>query len=321
MGEITSSKMFAAGFVARAHGDNAIESCVSSVTIHASKNGDGTHGGFVGRIESDCSTFTFTDCKFNGTFDGSNTDNWCPFAAWSMGNDNTHFTFNHCLCAPASANVRNGCATFYRNGTPTLNGAYYTQAIGTAQGTDASGMSNETLASNLGDGWEVSGGNVVPKMKSPVSDFENPVFTDVIIDNTTANVSTDYVDFVGTYSPVVYNNEDRSVLFLGGNNTLYYPDGSAPSYINACRAYFQLNGITAGDPSAPNSIRAFKLNFSNDNDVTTGMLDAEADSSLFTLHSSLSSYYTLDGVKLDKRPTRKGMYIYNGKKIVITRTE
>ena len=35
----------------------------------------------------------------------------------------------------------------------------------------------------------------------------------------------------------------------------------------------------------------------------------------------LSSYYTLDGVKLDKRPTRKGMYIYNGKKIVITRTE
>ena len=134
-GEITTSKMFAAGFVARAHGDNAIENCVSSVTIHAGKTGDGTHGGFVGRIESDCKTFTFTDCLFNGTFDGINTDNWCPFAAWSMGGTNTNFVFNDCLYAPTSVNVRNGNATFYRNGTPTLNGAYYTQALGTVQGT------------------------------------------------------------------------------------------------------------------------------------------------------------------------------------------
>ena len=28
-------------------------------------------------------------------------------------------------------------------------------------------------------------------------------------------------------------------------------------------------------------------------------------------------WYTLEGIKLDKRPTKKGVYIYNGKKRVI----
>lgn len=28
-------------------------------------------------------------------------------------------------------------------------------------------------------------------------------------------------------------------------------------------------------------------------------------------------WYSLDGVKLDKAPTRKGLYIHNGKKVVI----
>ena len=202
MGEIRSSQMFAAGLVARAYGDNTIENCVSSVTIHATKVGDGTHGGFVGRIENDCKTFTFTDCKFNGTFDGSNTDNWCPFAAWSMGNDNTHFTFNNCLYAPASTNVRGGCATFYRNGTATLNGAYYTQAIGTAQGINASGMSNETLVSNLGSGWEISNGQVVPKMENSVANIVNPTFENVLVSAATADVSTTDAEFIGSYAPI-----------------------------------------------------------------------------------------------------------------------
>ena len=325
MGEITSSKMFAAGFVARAHGDNAIESSVSSVTIHASKNGDGTHGGFVGRIESDCQTFTFTDCKFNGTFDGSNTDNWCPFAAWSMGNSNTNFIFNNCLYAPASTNVRGGCATFYRNGTPTLNGAYYTQAIGTAQGTNASGMSNETLASNLGDGWEISGGNVVPKMMNTANDIVNPVFKDVTISDATANVSTAYVDFLGTYSTKVIYEEgtEKHNLYLGSGNNLYYPSREGYS-LKACRAYFQLKGITAGDPTSPTSARAFVLNFGDDEEQT-GIRTITIDDR--TSSPNRTGIYTLDGRKVgtasDASDSEKlkalqpGMYIVNGKKTFI----
>ena len=314
MGEIRSSQMFAAGFVARAYGDNAIENSVSSVTIHATKVGDGTHGGFVGRIESDCKTFTFTDCKFNGTFDGSNTDNWCPFAAWSMGNSNTNFTFNKCLCAPISSNVRSGSATFYRNGTATLNGAYYTQAIGTAQGTDANGMSNETLVSNLGNGWEVRNGNVVPKMKSPVSDFETPVFTDVTISNTTANAETEYVDFVGTYSPtIIYESGDKHNLYLGTQNNIYYPSREGYT-VNACRAYFVLkNGLTAGNPVDQSAnVRAFVLDFGDGE--ATGI--SEMRNEELEMRNG-SAWYTLDGRKLSGKPTQRGVYINNGNKVVI----
>ena len=308
MGEIRSSQMFAAGFVARAYGDNAIENCVSSVTIHASKNGDGTHGGFVGRIESDCSTFTFTDCKFNGTFDGSDTDNWCPFAAWSMGNDNTHFTFNHCLCAPASTNVRGGCATFYRNGTATLNGAYYTQTIGTVQGTNASGMSNETLVGNLGSGWEISNDQVVPKMTNSVENIVNPVFSNVLINDATANLETDYVDFIGNYSSMILAGGDKSLLYLGTGNQLYYP--AANRTINACRAYFQLKGIEAGTPAG---VKEFVLNFGNDDDD-----DADAIRTIDNGQLIMDNcWYTLDGRKLSEKPSQSGVYIHNGRKVVV----
>ena len=62
----------------------------------------------------------------------------------------------------------------------------------------------------------------------------------------------------GSYSPVSIAGEDRSILFLGAANTLYYPN--AAMTIKACRAYFQLNnGLTAGDPT--NGVRTFNLNF------------------------------------------------------------
>ncbi len=52
-------------------------------------------------------------------------------------------------------------------------------------------------------------------------------------------------------------------------------------------------------------------------DDTTGIVSAEANSSLFTLHSSLSEWYTIDGVKLNGKPTASGVYIHNGRKVVI----
>ena len=48
----------------------------------------------------------------------------------------------------------------------------------------------------------------------------------------------------------------------------------------------------------------------------TGIVEAKADSSLSTLHSSLD-WYTLDGRQLPSKPTAKGIYIYKGKKQVV----
>ena len=106
----------------------------------------------------------------------------------------------------------------------------------------------------------------------------------------------------------------------GAGNKLYWP--SADRTMNSFRAYFQLNGITAGDVQGGGdsgglvSISSYVLGFGDDSE-TTGIIEVEANSSLFTLHSSLSAWYDLQGRKLQGNPSQKGIYINNGRKVVI----
>ena len=157
--------------------------------------------------------------------------------------------------------------------------------------------------------WDRSAGYVDDNEHNLV----NPVFTGVTIYATMRDVDTSdgKVTFKGNYDYLSFTDEDRSVLFLGADNTLYYPDGQAPTNIGACRAYFQLNsGITVGDPTNPNSIRAFKLNF--------GEGDASSiDNGKLIIENEAGAWYTLNGLKLTQKPAAKGMYIHNGKKVVI----
>jgi hypothetical protein len=69
--------------------------------------------------------------------------------------------------------------------------------------------------------------------------------------------------------------------------------------------------VLVGNSQAP--ARSLTMVF----DEATGIVSAEANSSLFTLHSSLSSWFTLDGRRLQTKPTAPGIYINNGKKVVI----
>jgi len=139
----------------------------------------------------------------------------------------------------------------------------------------------------------------------------NPAFSGVIISKGTANVETDYVDFIGTYSPVgIYTNE-KTNLYLGANNKLYYPTASDFT-LNAFRGYFKLKGLTAGDPNA--GVRAFVLNFDEGSGESTGIISV--DGAEGTVNGS-DMWYTLDGRKLDGKPTKKGMYIHGGRKTVV----
>ena len=104
--------------------------------------------------------------------------------------------------------------------------------------------------------WETVGENLV-----------NPVFEDVTVGGAATNVVTGYVTMCGTYSPVSFNTENRSILILGAGSSLFYPDGSAPSYVNAFRAYFQLaDGYTAGDTGS--NVKAVVMKFE---DTPTGI--------------------------------------------------
>ena len=161
---------------------------------------------------------------------------------------------------------------------------------------------------------EVRGGNILQLSELSLTRTEDrvvePIFEDVTIDNTNRNFTSGPVTFMGTFEPfIIGEGGDNSILYLGNDNTLYYPNSAMT--IKACRAYFQLNGITAGEPTAPNGIRAFNLNF-GDGDETQGISLTPAPSP-----KGEGSIYTLGGVKLDKMPTRKGVYIMNGRKVVV----
>ena len=159
------------------------------------------------------------------------------------------------------------------------------------------------------------------------STITSPVFTDVVIPDSyssdeaiaealaNTSIETDHVVFIGTVSPVTLEANDRSSLYLSGGSTLYYP--SEDVVINSCRAYFTLNGITAGDLDG--EVNAFVLNFG---DETTSIEHLPLTIGHETIeHSPLTidheAWYDLSGLKLNGKPTAKGIYIKDGKKIVI----
>ena len=150
-----------------------------------------------------------------------------------------------------------------------------------------------------------------------LSDLVEPIFTGVPLSKDFHDIASNdgKVKFMGRYAAKTYTAEEKSTLFLGGANTLYYPqpdltDPDAPKYpsIGACRANFQLNGITAGDPT--NGVRAFNLNFSGD--------DATGIVTMSDVRSKMSDvWYTLDGRKLHAQPAKAGLYIHGNKKVAI----
>ena len=140
-------------------------------------------------------------------------------------------------------------------------------------------------------------------------DLTNHVFQNVKIDNSDAAltrqtvVSEDgKVRFIGTYSPVAIYSADHDNLFLGTGNKLHYPQTDGYT-INACRAYFHV------DLSNTSGVRAFSLHF--DDDGTTGIVDNKRET------ITNNRWYTLDGRRLNSKPTTKGLYIYNGNKMVV----
>ena len=115
------------------------------------------------------------------------------------------------------------------------------------------------------------------------------------------------VRFLGTYKSTAFDSENKSILLMGGGNTLYYPLSGAS--IGACRAYFALNGITAGDPAS--DVRAFVLNFGDEVDGISDISTSRND------EIPNDAWYTLDGRRLSAKPTAPGLYIHGNKKVMV----
>lgn len=70
------------------------------------------------------------------------------------------------------------------------------------------------------------------------SNVTSPVFQNVTINAQYNYIDKDRVSFVGMYNTYPIPDEDKSMLYLGTDNTLYYPN--AAMTIGACRAFFQV---------------------------------------------------------------------------------
>ena len=163
----------------------------------------------------------------------------------------------------------------------------------------------KALTLTFGDATSIEAGK--PYLVKVGAKVENPTFSNVEVKNTTVEAGTvtcDHASFVPVMSPTFLNGGDESVLFVTDGNTLTYPAGDGN--INGFRAYFKLaDGITGA--------RAFRMSFGEETGITSiGQLD--------NLQSD--DWYDLSGRKIvngqsSNRQMNKGVYIVNGKKVII----
>ena len=132
------------------------------------------------------------------------------------------------------------------------------------------------------------------------ADISNPVFTGVKVDKTLGEVAVadGKVVFQGSFSPVYCKKDDKGMLFLGTGNNFYYP--SVTGILNSFRGYFVI------DEEVANAAKVIKMGF---DDITA----------VESINSSEESgaWYSISGIKLTDKPSQRGIYINNGRKVVI----
>lgn len=140
-------------------------------------------------------------------------------------------------------------------------------------------------------------------------DILNPVFGGVFITNIDPQPVTSKdgkVSFIGYYDQIDLVANDKSVLFLGADNTLYWP--SEDMNIYSCRAYFKL-----GDGAS--NVSSMRLGF-GDGSATAVELPL-MENGEGEMENEADAWYDLAGRRLTDRPATPGIYIHSGKKIVI----
>ena len=149
-----------------------------------------------------------------------------------------------------------------------------------------------------------SGVPYIIKWEEAGEDIVNPAFVGVTIADGKPE-SQDFCDgnlsFVGYYDAWEINPDDNpDIWYLKADNTLTHT-GKART-LKAFRTYF----VISEDLARSNS---FSIDF-GDGETSTGITEI-ADS------SAPDGYFNLQGVKFDKAPKQKGVYIVNGKKVVV----
>ena len=158
----------------------------------------------------------------------------------------------------------------------------------------------------------VAGQPYLVKWENKAANVDDPTFEDVIVTGEATPAQTPYIDFVGSFEPSTLSADDNTVLYLGANSTLYYP--AVDITINAYHCYFQLQQglITHDDTGTGQKIRSLRIDF---NDEAQGIDELRSDDTTEALDAN--TWYTLDGRRLTQRPTQSGIYLHQGRRVMI----
>jgi len=119
--------------------------------------------------------------------------------------------------------------------------------------------------------------------------------------------------FVGTYTSKLVDKDDKAaVWFMNGDEEGWQYIGAksnAKWNIVPFEAYIDMTSVPAG---APRNMTFF---FEEIDGSTTAIKSIETDNQ--SSQQSAEGWYTLNGVKLMSAPTQKGVYIKDGKKVVV----
>ena len=216
------------------------------------------------------------------------------------------------LCLPFPLTISGSVLDGDNVDVRTLGSSEFSNGVLTLNFTDKGGVTKLEAGTPYIIKWDKAEG--YNAADPDTRDLKNPVFTGVTINKTVNNIPTDYVDFKGTYEPIAFDAENKSILLVGGN-TLYWPQSGAS--IKAFRAYFQIGA--SPDPSqGRENVREFVLNFGNGE--TTGISQMRKEKGEMRNGNEEmrnAVYHDLQGRKVNGKPTKPGLYINNGRKVII----
>ena len=157
-------------------------------------------------------------------------------------------------------------------------------------------MDNETLYFDFVSADAITAG--VPYLIYVSNAVESPItFNAVTVKEGTQPVTTSLADFIPVFDVTTLDNGNENILFLGANNTLFYPSTSSGA-MKGFRAYFEVKGEAQGAKAMV-------------------MMDNSLTGVKTILNENLQNeqVYDLQG-RMVTRPA-KGLYIMNGKKVII----
>jgi hypothetical protein len=291
---------------------NSIQNCEVAVDVVCS-GGEHSHcGGILGH--GGLSSTTISNCLFSGSINGATTATGIIYG-WG---DNGNHTIENCLAAGTYTDCNDIDLLKKGGGAQTITNCYRT-TIGGYQAADASGKTASELVAALGSGWEISGDEVVPKMKNLIlPDITNPVFSSVTVSSTEPRaIDFEGGCFVGNYSPfsVVASGATKpdegninEIIFLGADSQLGY--AAEPRTLRNFRAHF----FVPADNNGGQAVKGFKLSFG---DEAVSIQNSKFINSKTKIQNYPDAWFSLDGRKLPGKPTKKGIYINNGRKVVL----